>query len=247
MDFNYFRNYCNLIHKKKMQKIPALLKIILAAIMIIAIHIIVCLMVPGMNYLNWIFFESIILGITAVFIGFQAYYTGKLFELSIMPSAFFVLKSTRALLKEPNKKTLLVEELLKIYSKEQLLKTQFIIKNNSKFPILFNVKITFQANHYEVVHDNYWEDSLHVFPGQYAFYPEVIHLEDIIRKSEGTNLEEKINNIKNKKIIAKIQYTYTPKVEKKYPKTMSECWIFDLEQFRWVGPNGIIDENINLF
>lgn len=201
----------------------------------------------GWDWDGWVAISAIALVITIIVIAFQAYATKKFAKFSVMPNAFFVLRSKGAELKRKGK---LGELWGKISNKEKL-DTQFIIRNNSKFPILFKVKIIFIHNNKQLSHDHYWrKDSLHVNPRRMTC-PDVINLYDVIKELENKkdkDLENVIENKKNndEKITANIEYKYTPRFVKEYSKKIKDTWVFHFNTFNWIGPNGIIDENIYL-
>lgn len=234
---------------QKIKKMYTLIKILLIIIGIVVIHLALRFYCPDLDYTDWVFIESIILAITAVAIGFQAYYTKKHVELSsknitlsVMPGVFFALRSLRTIYKRGGRL-----DLWEIISRKEKLRTQFIIQNNSRFPVLFKVKITFRLDDKKLPHNYYWENALHINPGTTS-YPDVIHLENIITGKEvgDEELENMIKNEENKEIFVDIEYKYTPRFVEIYSESILEHWRFNLKEFIWIGPNGMKDENIYL-
>ena len=248
----YFAIKHNIKDVSKNKFMTRLIKILLLPIIIIvivAIHFALRFFYPGLNYVDWIFIESMVLAITAVAIGFQAYYTKKHVELSaknitlsVIPGVFFALRSLRTIYKRSGQLNS-----WETISRKEKLRTQFIVQNNSRFPVLFKVKITFRFNDKKLFHDYYWENALHINPGAIS-YPDVVHLKDIIVDKEinDEQLENIIESKKDKEIFVDIEYQYTPKSVEIYSEPISERWRFNLKEFIWVGPNGIRDENIYL-
>ena len=156
-------------------------------------------------------------------------------KLTITPSYFFTLKSS---------KTYLGEEKWRGLSKEEKSKTYLLIRNYSNFPVLFGIKITFSvigdsgiAPH---IDDHYYKNPLHIMPGSFARYPEVIHLERITQKI-GKNIEE----LGDKKILAHVETFCNPhQILKPKYGIRSEDWTFDSMEFVWKDPQGTKDKFI---
>lgn len=161
----------------------------------------------------------------------------KQLEFSIMPNAFFILRSKKTEYKRSSGELDL--DFPGSTEIKEKLSTKFIVQNNSKFPILFHVRIIFEINGKQCSPEEYyWEKPLHVYPGGPMYCTSVLTLDTFIPK---------INEIKDKKIIAHIEYTYAPRfAPEKRPESMLEDWIFDLNNYEWRGPGGIQDRMIFL-
>lgn len=185
----------------------------------------------GWNWNGWEAISTIALISTIIVIAIQAHATKKFTKFSVMPSVSFVLRSRKTIYNRSS--NTLDLELPESMEMKEKLKTQFIIRNNSKFPIFFKVKITFEINgKRRPPFKDYWENPLPA-DSEIIRYPEVVHLENFIKE---------IDNIKGKKIIAHIKYAYAPKFAPEVSsKTIRETWTFDLEKYEWVGPAGIRD------
>lgn len=157
----------------------------------------------------------------------------KQLEFSIMPNAFFILRCQKTIYNRSG------SEFFESMTMEEKLFTQFIIQNNSKFPILFHVRIIFEVDNKQYhVNESYWKEPIHVYPGGPMYCPSVLTLNAFISE---------MDKIKNKEIIAHIEYTYAPRfAAEKKPKPMLENWKFDLESYEWRGPSGIQDKMIFL-
>ncbi len=190
----------------------------------------------GWDWKGWAAISAIVLACTFIFIAKQAKATKKFTKFSVMPSASFFLRSAKTVYNRSKKRLDL--ELPESMEIEEKLETLFIIRNNSKFPILFKVKIIFEINNKRrSLFKDYWKKPL---PANFKIskYPDVVHLENFIKE---------INDIEDRKITAHIQYTYAPRfAPKARPRTLLETWIFDLEKYEWKGPAGIMDINIFL-
>ncbi|MCX6759445.1 MAG: hypothetical protein NT012_02690 [Candidatus Nealsonbacteria bacterium] len=196
---------------------------------------------------GWNTVSAIALIITAIAIGCQAYYTRKYMEFAVTPKVFFTIRSIARLeLEEKFKEIInfserekLIKEELNKKSIDEKLQAYFFVKNNSKFPVLFRVKIDYKDEGRIIKHVNhYWGNPLHIYPGLMR-YPGVIVLKDVIGPDK---------DYKGKTIIAHIMYTYSPRFAPRINYgTFSEPWCFDLEEFRWSGPEGIKEENLNIF
>jgi len=198
---------------------------------------------------GWKIFSAIALIGTFIFIGVQTYLTKKQVEYSVMPNTYFILRTSKRIFLEERFKDIpyqgrreeLIQTILdKIPLNGDKLKTLFIVKNNSKYPILFKVKIDYKIDGKTVNScDAYWKTPLHVYPSGMR-YPEVINLEDAIQ-----NIRKNNNSIQDKKIIAHIEYTYSPRFAPKMNYgTFHEEWIFNLREFRWRGPQDVKEENL---
>lgn len=189
-------------------------------------------------------FDVIFVASMALFIALQVVYNKKLAEFTIMPSAFFTLYSAKtfARIAEVEPPSLI----------RQKLKTILVIKNNSKFPVYFKIKIIFKVDGKIMnISPHYWDETpLRLLPGCVRF-PDVVHLsralEDDKNKNDEDSFNKKISGTIKKAIIADIEYSCVPVLEPdiKY-KTVREEWRFDLNDFIWIAPHGTRDENISL-
>lgn len=213
---------------------------------------------------NWYAVQAIALIITAIFIAQQAYYTRKNIEVSAMPSIYFGLRSQKLkdLENEYKEKILLVKgqprkekklkkemerkkrAINKLSIKEKI-KTYFIVINNSKYPILFNVKINYEIDGKPIAHsdDGYWEEKgkepLHIFPPGMR-YPDVVNLKNV------SDLRNLVGN--SESITAHIEYKYTPRFASEIIKygPFQESWTYYLKESRWRGPQSVKEENLNI-
>ena len=114
----------------------------------------------------------------------------------------------------------------------------FIVKNNSKFPILFAVDIQLvgieeNGNKVEVSQKGYWSKPLFVYG------------EDVLSTASDFlkfNEFRKIPNFTQKgKIFAHIKYCYWPVFapEEKSKEILDDYWSFNFSENKWTGPNGV--------
>ena len=185
---------------------------------------------------NWDAISTIVLAITFVVIAIQAWATRKFTKFSVMPSASFFLRSARTMYNRANNRSDL--EFPKSIPLEQKLKTLLIIRNNSRFPILFRVKIKLEIDGKRPIFlEEFWKKSL---PANFEItrYPNVIDLNKYLSEKD---------DVGDKKVIAQIKYSYSPEFAPEIKsKTFSQTWTFDLNTYEWRGPAGIEDINISL-
>jgi hypothetical protein len=183
------------------------------------------------SWAGWNAVSSIILTLTLISIAFQSIETNRLVKFTVMPTAYFSLMSYRTYFNRTTSRQDL--ELPSDVNINDKLSTRFIVHNNSKFPVLFYVKINFSINGKKLPsQEYYWKKPLHVYPTR-GEYPEVLRLQDFMTQ---------INEVKGKQIVAEIQYTYAPmfasgiKADK-----MTEIWTFDLDKYEWSTSDGVRD------
>jgi len=185
----------------------------------------------GWGWNGWEAISAIVLAVTIIIIAIQARATKKLAELSVMPHVSFTLRSKKTIHNRANNRLDL--ELPESMEMKEKLETLFIIQNNSKFPISFRVKTTFEINgRPRPTLKPYWDTPLPANPGV-SQYPNVIRLKDFANETD---------DIQDKKITARIEYDYAPGFATEMrSKAMIETWIFDLKTYEWVGPAGMRD------
>jgi hypothetical protein len=189
----------------------------------------------GWNWGGWGAISAIVLAFTAIFIARQARATKIFTKYSVMPSVSFILRSLKTSVNRLKNNT---DFSLQSVGTKEKLGTSFIIVNNSTFPILFKVKIKFWINGEQRLSiREYWDKPLLV-SSKINIYPNVINLEKFI---------EEIDHIKDKRIVAHIEYAYAPEFAPRIgSKTNLQTWIFDLKDYEWSGPAGARDINMYL-
>lgn len=219
--------------------------LIISGISIIAIHLIIyrC----WLPHKDWAMIASMVSGLVGIAIAYQAFNTKKQVEISAksiafsIPGVVFVLRSLCTIYKRGGK----IDVWQKLPTIDKL-KTLFVIQNNSKTPISLKVRVTYKFNNKEIAKNHYWEKPLSINPG-ITRYPDVIHLEEILKKNEGNkSLEDIVKDNENEEIIVNIEYKYSPKDFEAYSDSRTERRNFILNKFIWEGPDGTKDENIHL-
>jgi hypothetical protein len=114
---------------------------------------------------------------------------------------------------------------------EEKLASSLIVKNNSKFPIEFHIKVnlTVQGREQPVV-DLHWINPLLIYPEALMGFPQIFDLR---------GYRDKIDFSKqNKTITTLFTYKFCPKYAKGLTsETVTEKWEFNLEKFEWIRCN----------
>ena len=171
------------------------------------------------------------------FIDDQAAATKALTKFTVIPQAFFFLRSARTvynlkLFYEGRLPNVPDDNVPDNWSLEEKLASSLIVKNNSKFPLEFYIKINFtvQGEEQPLIH-LHWEQPLLIYPESLMGFPQIFELK---------SYKEKIDFSKSDKtIVGVFIYKYCPKYAKDLPsETVTEKWEFNLEKFEWLRSDG---------
>jgi len=162
--------------------------------------------------------SATVLAITAVILYLQVREikkSTKYLEYQTKPVAYFLIRASKNLGYSDGKNILFV-------------------KNESKFKILFYIRITLQSGSKTIILEEFWNKNnpLHLYPGQgFMRFPNVVQLDKFLEEEQ-------------KQIIANIEYkmasSYAP--SEVYTDYHKEKWIYN-GRF-WTGPNGLSEDGM---
>lgn len=189
--------------------------------------------------------SSLIISIVvAIFIVLQCFYNKILTDFTVMPSVGFSLRSGKTQAEKEGKDSSLLGNILDI---------RYLVKNSSKFPIDFSLKINLErkdktSGKSSIATEYNWkfgpDEGMNGHDKKLlgvSIFGEGFKIEDI----NDTVFYERIRNIQT--IIAHIEISYTHHFLKQPKNKIKEEWTFDLENFRWKDAKQTSDENITFF
>lgn len=199
---------------------------------------------------NWYLLLEAVTAIGALIIACYQYKINQLLaRYEYMPSVGFALMSGKTQhTKQQNQKELTAEEKLKTY---------LLVKNNSKFPIYFWIKVVSGIKYKdgnnskkEEIFENSWRmnpgESLKGHDSHNILYKTILNKEPQEVNLDGKTLREKLGNIKEITGITKV--SYAPLLDKNLKFSIDEEeWKFDSSKLTWKDSRGTEDINIHYF
>lgn len=241
----------HLIEKKSVQVHPIIIFLLLILFLFL-FYTYIEINLDTLSILHIIF-----VALTAIFIGLQLKYNKRLADYTILPHVYFVLisGSTLADFVKRRGERAVFENLM-----QEKLFTKIFIKNNSKFPVYFWVKISliiYNRND-ECIFNKLYNPTdkkpWRLPPELVSSYPafQNILAEGVlgrkyeqIRNEDESCLTLKLKEVKE--IIAEVEVSYAPVADESLKfKIKPEKWRFELKESRWRDPQGTRDDRVGM-